>query len=93
MTHLEIQHVGQTAPGHVAYLQQEPDNGGRSFPVFNVDKRSALAKAIRSVLCFNADTLPQVRLPDPLNQIVMQLGVFFQRVDRRGFNFPGHKPA
>jgi hypothetical protein len=32
------------------------------------------------MFCFDTDTLPQVRLSNPSNQVVMQLRVFFQLV-------------
>ena len=93
MAHLEVQHISPASLRQFGDVQYELDNASGGIPVFNVEKGSPLPKTICCMLGFNTDTLPEVRLTDPLNQIIVKFGVFFQFVDGRHLHRNIHHPV
>ena len=81
--HLEVQHVGSASFGEVRHPQGKSQDSGDGTPVFDVEKCSPLSESVGGMLRFNANAPSEVRIANPSNQILVQLGIFFQHVKGR----------
>jgi hypothetical protein len=76
----EVQDIRFASLRHPRDFQQEVDDTGGGTPVLYMKEGSTLPELVSRVFGLDPKASPQLRLPDPVNQVLVEFGVCLQSV-------------